>query len=127
MSNFGFKQDERLKSRKRIEALFESGQSLKNFPVLMVFNIRGNEGDKAQVGFSVSKRKFKRAVDRNRIKRLMLESYRLNKGLIAPVSNNNSLEIMFVFLDRSLPEYTTVEASIKQLLADLNKKLSKHE
>ena len=45
----------------------------------------------------------------------------------APVSNNNSLEIMFVFLDRSLPEYTTVEASIKQLLADLNKKLSKHE
>ena len=72
--------EERLKSRKLIERLYEEKNSVKAFPLRMIFLQTKHTSDfPAQVGVSVSKRNFKLAVDRNRIKRLMRESYRLQK------------------------------------------------
>ena len=75
--------EERLKSRKLIERLYEEKNSVKVFPLRMNFLQTKHTSDfPAQVGVSVSKRNFKLAVDRNRIKRLMRESYRLQKEIV---------------------------------------------
>jgi len=75
--------EERLKSRKLIERLYEEKNSVKVFPLRMIFLQTKHTSDfPAQVGVSVSKRNFKLAVDRNRIKRLMRESYRLQKEIV---------------------------------------------
>ena len=75
--------EERLKSRKLIERLYEEKNSVKVFPLRMIYLQTKHTSDfPAQVGVSVSKRNFKLAVDRNRIKRLMRESYRLQKEIV---------------------------------------------
>jgi ribonuclease P protein component len=74
---------ERLKSKKIIERLYKEGTSLKYFPLRMVYLQTDHTSDfPAQVGVSVAKRNFKLAVDRNRIKRLMRETYRLQKQIV---------------------------------------------
>ena len=75
--------EERLKSKKLIERLYEERSSVKAFPLRMIFLQTEHTSDfPAQVGVSVPKRNFKLAVDRNRIKRLMRESYRLQKEIV---------------------------------------------
>ena len=75
-----FGKQEKLKSRKLIERLFEEGKSVKKYPIRLVYLQTDHTSDlPAQVGFSVPKRHFKRAVDRNRIKRLLREAYRIQK------------------------------------------------
>src|SRR5689334_5548279 len=76
---FGFPKAERLKSRKQIEALFAGGKSVSVFPVRAVYELLPAEEPGLKVGVSASKRYFKKAVDRNRIKRLLRETYRLQK------------------------------------------------
>ena len=68
---------ERLKSRKLIKKLFEEGISIKNYPFRLVYI--ATETPPIKSSFSVPKRNFKKAVDRNRIKRLIKEAYRLEK------------------------------------------------
>ena len=64
-----FGRKEKLKSRKRIDYLFKAGDKVKRFPVLMVYVVRQEgEAGEISVAFSVSKRRFRRAVDRNRVK-----------------------------------------------------------
>ena len=86
--------EERLKSKKLIERLYKEGNSVKAFPLRMIF-LQTEHTSKfpSQVGVSVPKRNFKRAVDRNRIKRLMRESYRLQKEIVY-----NNLEKPYVFM-----------------------------
>ena len=75
---FTFGKPEKLKSRKLIGKLFEDGKSVKKFPVRLVYLQTNHTSDfPVQAGFSVPKRNFKRAVDRNRIKRLIRESFRI--------------------------------------------------
>ena len=74
---------ERLKSKKLIEKLYAEGKSIKVFPFRMVFlQVQHTSDFPFQVGFSVPKRNFKLAVSRNRIKRLMRETYRLQKNIV---------------------------------------------
>jgi ribonuclease P protein component len=75
---------EKLKSKKLIDTLFIEGKSVKSFPLRLVY-LESHLTDKSvsvQAGVSVSKRNFKLAVSRNRIKRLMRESYRIHKDSI---------------------------------------------
>lgn len=75
--------EERLKSRKLIERLYNDGNSVKAFPLRMVFlQTEHTSNFPAQMGVSVAKRNFKLAVHRNRIKRLIRECYRLQKEIV---------------------------------------------
>ena len=77
---FTLGKEERLKSRKLIEKLYQEGTSIKCFPLRMVYlQTEHTSSFPAQVGVSVSKKNFKKAVDRNRLKRRMRECYRLQK------------------------------------------------
>tara|TARA_R110002049_G_scaffold2846_4_gene23139 strand:+ start:5802 stop:6200 length:399 start_codon:yes stop_codon:yes gene_type:complete len=85
---------ERLKSKKLIEKLYTEGDSVKAFPLRMIYVQTKHTSDfPCQVGVSVAKRNFKLAVDRNRLKRLMRETYRLQKGIVY-----DNLEEPYVFM-----------------------------
>ena len=104
MANVGLhtlRKEERLCSRKALEELFSgSHQSVSAFPIRAVF--MANEVGVVRIMVSVSKRYFKRAVKRNRIKRQVREAYRLQKELLQPLKGG--LDIAFLWTsDEELP------------------------
>ncbi|MFZ4863805.1 ribonuclease P protein component [Sphingobacterium sp. Mn56C] len=125
-----FKKEERLCSKSAIDELFKSGSSFVVFPFRVVFlaNPVTDKGQIAQVIISVSKRRFKRANARNRIKRLMREAYRLQKEKLlyaalreAGIRLNLAIqyvgkeELSFVLM------HTKMEKALKNLLDELIK------
>ena len=76
---FRFPKAERLKSRKQIDLLFAGGKAFSVFPVRTIYRFHTAEKGSLKAGFTASKKHFKKAVDRNRIKRLLREAYRLQK------------------------------------------------
>ena len=115
--NFKFPKKEKLKSKKLIDKLFTEGKSVSKYPFRLVYiKTELIEEVKVQAGVSVSKRNFKSAVDRNRIKRLMRESYRLNKNLIF---NNISTTyaFMFLYLGKDMPKnYDEINKNMMKII-----------
>lgn len=121
MSGFSFPRSQKLKSRKLIESLFTEGQSVKAFPMIGVWKRIEDEDPLCQVGFSVSKRNFKRAVDRNEVKRKMREVFRLNQQILKPAERpGTKLVFMIIFVGKALPDYSLVEKKIITLLKRLS-------
>lgn len=122
---------ERLCSRKLIDSLFKGGGSraMSGFPLRMVYAMtERHEGEPAaQILVSVPKRCFKRAVKRNRIKRLVREAYRLNKHILADALERHepqmSATMAFIYTDSHLHDYATVEQRVRNLLTRLSERL----
>lgn len=112
---FTFNKKEKLKSEKLITKLFAEGQTVIAYPLRMVYlPIAFDDAVKVKAGVSVSKRNFKNAVDRNRIKRLMREAYRLQKG--AYFNNfSGSYALMILYIGKDGTDFETVKAKMKQL------------
>jgi len=112
-----FKKQEKLKKSKLIEQLFAQGKSLTIFPIKLIYlEIEHNSPYKIQAGVTVSKRNFKKAVDRNRIKRLLREVYRKNKFVIYESENTKKHIFMFIYLGKTEFEYPILEGKMKLLL-----------
>jgi ribonuclease P protein component len=81
--NFNYPKNEKLKSKITIGLLFSEGKSVSKYPLRLVYH-SGGLGDEQllKVGVSVSKKYFKKAVDRNYFKRVLRETYRLNQHLL---------------------------------------------
>ncbi|GEP49984.1 ribonuclease P protein component [Flavobacterium noncentrifugens] len=79
---FTYPKSEKLKSRKTIDVLFSKGKSVSKYPLRLVYAEVTDQDEVLKTGVSVSKRYFKKAVDRNYFKRVLRETYRLNKHLI---------------------------------------------
>ena len=81
--DFSYPKAEKLKSKKIIDLLFSEGKSVSKYPLRLVYIKHDFEEDiPLKIGVSVSKKYFKKAVDRNYYKRLLRECYRLNKQLL---------------------------------------------
>src|SRR3546814_639215 len=109
--DFSFPKKEKLKRKKILEQLFKEGKGISNYPVKLIYLATALPEDvRFQAGVAVSKRNFKKAVQRNRIKRLLRESYRLNKHLLF---NNieGSFAFLFLYIGKEMPEHHQVEAS----------------
>ncbi len=117
---------ERLKSRKQIERLFREGRSftLSAFKVFYILERPAVDGSGAvmQAGVSVSTRNFKKAVHRNRIKRLLRESIRLQKAALGAQLNEQKKVLYYfvIFTGRQLPEFSFVKEKTAAILQKLS-------
>ncbi|HQW84787.1 MAG TPA: ribonuclease P protein component [Ferruginibacter sp.] len=123
---YTFKKNEKLKSRKTIDQLFKTGKQFSNFPFKVLWLFNDASPEPLQTGFAVSSKHFKKAVDRNRAKRLMREAYRLQKNELQHqlVSSNKKLSIFFIYLGSELPNYDLIFEKtgivLKRLLKIIN-------
>jgi len=124
------KRSEMLKSRKMIKTLFEEGSRIKNFPFTAFLLPIESQKQSGPCLFMpiVSKRKFKRAVDRNRIKRLIKEVYRLNKGeLYSYLTENNKMCLLAVMYNgNEIPTFEIVQNKVNSLLKRVPEEYEKH-
>lgn len=122
---FTFNKKDKLKSQKLIEKLFLEGKSISAFPLRLIYlKTEYSEGQFIKAGVSVSKRNFKKAVDRNRIKRLLRESYRLNR----PSYFNNittPFALMILYIGKDHTDFETLNTNMKILLSNFIEKVSK--
>ncbi len=146
---FTWKKTEKLKSRKRIDRVFREGKNFSLFPY-RVYYLRLDAAATApapfaaaptsilplssssappevflQAGFVVSKRHFKKAVDRNRIKRLGREAYRLQKRVLSDRLKEKQLPLalFFIYTGRDLPDQILVKEKIGVILQKLVKEI----
>lgn len=103
MGTFSFPKSERLYKKKDIQELFDKGSSFYLYP-FRVFQ-RQSTQDTNQVLFSVSKKNFKKAVDRNLIKRRMREAYRLNKAALPETSK---LQMAYIYTAKDILEFDQI-------------------
>ena len=119
---------ERLYKNKQIEQLFSSGEAFIAYPLRIVYSKRERNEEQPDIAImvSVSKKKFKRAVKRNRIKRLVKEAYRLNKSPFYDISKKYDigLDIAFLYLKNELSDYIEIEKAVLKTANMLDIKLS---
>lgn len=127
--NFTYPKSEKLKSKITIDALFSKGKSVSKYPLRLVyvesnFGIAEGSDQKLKMGVSVSKKYFKRAVDRNYFKRVLRETYRLNKHLL--IDNlDKPYAFMFFYQTKDRLSYQEIETKTKQLFEKFVLELNK--
>lgn len=124
---FTLGKNERLKSRKQIEQLFKEGESFVVSPYKIYYLVKkGQPG--LQFGAGVSGKNFKKAVDRNRIKRLTREAWRLQKNEMKEKlqAYNKQLNVFLIYTGKEIPEYKfvfdKVKTSIEKLIKTIEQK-----
>jgi ribonuclease P protein component len=122
---FGFSKAERLKSRKQIDHLFAGGKAFSVFPVRVIYNFTAAENAGLQAGVTASKKHFKRAVDRNRIKRLLREAYRLQKEelYLQAKEAGKAGAVFFIYTDKTIADFETIKTAMAKCLQRLSKGL----
>lgn len=117
--------------KKKIENLFAQGNSFFSFPFIVRWQIVNDEQKyPAQLLIIVPKRKLHHAVDRNRIKRIIRECYRLQKSTLYDLLSQNDLKIClaFSYVDTRTPDYHNIyektDAVLKRICQDIEKEKS---
>ncbi len=121
----GFKKGERLHSKKLIGRLFTEGVSFFVYPFKVVYLTEPSiSGYPVQILLSVSKQKFKHAVKRNRVKRLIREAYRKNKSLVYEQQNKDKQTMLvgLIYVADTIMDYHQIEKKIILILQRLKKK-----
>jgi len=117
---------ERIKHRKLIEDIFSTGETVYSGNIRINFiKTEFTDNAIAKVGFSVPKKKFKRAYKRNRLKRIMREVYRLNKPQFYDILTKKNIKIalLFVYLGDKIEDYSYFEKNILSALDKMIKKI----
>jgi ribonuclease P protein component len=126
---YTFTKEERLCNKKLIEQLYHNGSSFLCYPFKASWlPVGGPMQFPAQVLFSVAKKRYKRAVDRNLLKRRMREAYRLNKqthlyDLLN--STNKQIVLSIAFIGKEIAEYDFIEKKMLKLLAQLSAEITR--
>ena len=116
---------DRLTSRVAISEIYDKGKHLNDYPFKIVW-LKETGKAELKVVFSVPKRKFKRAVDRNQIKRKLREAYRKHKHDCqkAIESQNTRVSLFLIYLGKEIPQSEIVDDKIILLLNRLTKEIT---
>ncbi|CAA9194555.1 ribonuclease P protein component [Flavobacterium bizetiae] len=113
--NFTYPKNERLKSKTTIGLLFSEGKSVSKYPLRLVYRqAEVDAAEKIKIGVSVSKKYFKKAVDRNYFKRVLRETYRLNKHLLLD-NIQEPYSLMFFYQTKDKLSYEEINTKTIQL------------
>ena len=133
MSNsFTYQKKDKLKSRKQTQFLFANGQSMNAFPIKLIYTIETLESIESsalgtlQAGVGAPSRTFRKAVARNRVKRLLREGYRLERPafLEAAAIKGLRINLFFLYTDATVIAQAAIQEKIKQLLARIAEKIN---
>ena len=128
-TDFTYRQQEKLKSRKLIGQLFSHGKSFHIFPVKLIYlEIKEAVDYPVKAGVGASSRHFKKATDRNRIKRLLREAYRGEKKNLRDYlqAQNRAVIFFLLFTDKTVPDYGLIKAKMPLLLQRLIHELNEN-
>ena len=113
--NNTYPKHEKLKSKTTIDLLFSQGKSVSKFPLRLVYcPVDLPQGESIKMGVSVSKKYFKKAVDRNYFKRVLRETYRLNKTVLLQ-NTNQKFAFMFFYQTKDRLSYQEINDKTKAL------------
>ncbi len=121
MSRYTFGKKEKLCSKLAIDALFKSGKSFKQYPIKVMYMPLEESDSAAKLLISVPKKRFKKAVSRNSIKRLIRETYRLNKPDLIDnwQAQGKYFALAFVYIGNDIPDYNDLNVTMKRILEKL--------
>jgi ribonuclease P protein component len=111
---YTYSREEKLKSRTTIELLFTEGKSVSKYPLRLVYVPQPEDGAIMQMGVSVSKKYFKKASDRNYFKRVLRETYRHHKHILAEAANK-PYAMMFLYQTKDRLSFEEINAKTVQL------------
>lgn len=109
--------DERLKSRKRIDELFEKGQRFNAGPFRVFYLLQHSAKPSIKCGAGVSTKNFKRAVDRNRIKRLIRECWRVEKYRLK--GQTHELDLFIIYTGKTIPAFRETAGWMDKIITKL--------
>jgi ribonuclease P protein component len=117
--------EERLSWKRHIDSLFEKGESFVAFPLRVIYLPVEQLPVEASVLISVSKKKFKRAVKRNKVKRQIREAYRLQKMELHThlVEKERKILIAFLYVDKEIHPHTMIEKAMRKSISMLKEKI----
>ena len=134
-SVFTYQKTDKLKSRKQTQHLFSTGQAINVFPIRLIYTIEPIESTAAnlsltsvlQAGVGAPSRTFRKAVQRNRVKRLLREAYRLEKpNFISQAAlDNKRVNLFFLYTDALVLTQVEIQGKLKEALSLLVTKLKK--
>src|ERR1044072_3871975 len=121
LNQFSYTKKEKLKSRKQLEALFTTGENFVVFPVKLFFCNTEGQDNSIKTGVGVSSKNFRKAVARNRIKRLLREAYRIEKTVLLNYlqQNKKQIALFFLYIDKGLPEFDLLKEKMQQAIEKL--------
>jgi ribonuclease P protein component len=123
--NFTYPKKERLKSKTTIGLLFSEGKSVSKYPLRLVYRQAETDSEeKIKIGVSVSKKYFKKAVDRNYFKRVLRETYRLNKHLLLD-NVQQPYSLMFFYQTKDKLSYEEINTKTVQLFEKFIQQINK--
>ncbi|WP_294081396.1 ribonuclease P protein component [Proteiniphilum sp. UBA5384] len=127
---FRFTKEERVTGEKRVETLFALGYSFMSYPFRIVYLKTAPYGVlPLSILISVPKKRLKSAVDRNRMKRLTREAYRLNKHFLfnRELAENRHLDVAFIYVADKLCDYAAVEKGMRKALKELDHRIEERK
>lgn len=115
MKERGFSKQERICKRNDFIVLFSEGKSFFSYPFRCIFCGEKADSSFVRIAVSVSKKKFKHAVDRNRIKRLMRETYRLEKQHLYHLMEETplQLDILITYTENKILDHTQIQTAMR--------------
>ncbi len=124
-ATFTLGKNERLKSRKLIEQLFKEGKSFNLFPYKVIYSFTelgaDNKESKLKFGVAVSSKNFKKAVDRNRVKRLTREAYRIQKNELRGLLQGQykQMNVFYIYTAKEIPVFENIKEKLNLILNKL--------